>query len=189
MCSFEQHDDRYARTSEWLDVVDGVWSGDHFSYSGKYYRVEDNVLQPKPLLTSASRDLCRRRIARRKNLIAEKADAYLTHGDPPQKVAARIQDMRKRRKEFKSEPLKFGVAGYAIVRETEKEAQDELGRITDVRNPRPATRTTNSGSPERSSSSASRWKTIRYPTAACAAAWSAPRSKFRKPSPPSKPPA
>src|SRR5216110_3799585 len=30
---FEQHDDRYARTSEWLDVVDGVWKQDHFSYS------------------------------------------------------------------------------------------------------------------------------------------------------------
>jgi FMNH2-dependent dimethyl sulfone monooxygenase len=28
--------------------------------------------------------------------------------------------------------MKFGVAGYAIVRETEKEAQDELKRITDV---------------------------------------------------------
>src|SRR6202011_5970754 len=29
-------------------------------------------------------------------------------------------------------PLKFGVAGYAIVRETEREAQDELRRITDA---------------------------------------------------------
>src|SRR5204862_5309009 len=34
--AFEQHDDRYARTSEWLDVVDGVWRGDHFSFSCKY---------------------------------------------------------------------------------------------------------------------------------------------------------
>src|SRR3984885_8180439 len=43
---FEQHDDRYARTAEWLPVVDGVWNQDHFSYSGKYYQVDDNVLQP-----------------------------------------------------------------------------------------------------------------------------------------------
>jgi FMNH2-dependent dimethyl sulfone monooxygenase len=28
--------------------------------------------------------------------------------------------------------MKFGVAGYAIVRETEREAQDEVKRITDV---------------------------------------------------------
>src|SRR6516162_7480870 len=42
---FEQHDDRYARTSEWLDVVDNVWKKDHYSFLGKYYRVDDNVLQ------------------------------------------------------------------------------------------------------------------------------------------------
>jgi dimethylsulfone monooxygenase len=30
---FETHDDRYARTSEWLDVVDGIWKRDHFSFS------------------------------------------------------------------------------------------------------------------------------------------------------------
>src|SRR5580704_4429224 len=46
---FEQHDDRYARTNEWLDVLNGVWSQDHFSYVGKYYRVEGNVLEPKPV--------------------------------------------------------------------------------------------------------------------------------------------
>src|SRR5437660_2241453 len=46
---FEQHDDRYARTSEWLEVVDRLWKEDHFDFEGKYYRVEDAVLQPKPL--------------------------------------------------------------------------------------------------------------------------------------------
>ncbi|MFM8274370.1 MAG: LLM class flavin-dependent oxidoreductase, partial [Gemmata sp.] len=45
---FEQHDDRYARTSEWLDVVNGVWQRDHFDFDGKYYKIADNVLQPKP---------------------------------------------------------------------------------------------------------------------------------------------
>src|SRR5271155_188730 len=36
---FEQHDDRYARTAEWLSVLDGVWKQDHFSFEGKYYKV------------------------------------------------------------------------------------------------------------------------------------------------------
>src|SRR5438270_11111281 len=31
---FDQHDDRYARTSEWLEVVDQAWKSDHFSYRG-----------------------------------------------------------------------------------------------------------------------------------------------------------
>src|SRR5712664_2851986 len=46
---FDQHDDRYARTSEWLDVVDAAWKQDHFNFSGRYYSVNDLVLQPKPV--------------------------------------------------------------------------------------------------------------------------------------------
>src|SRR6201996_8850848 len=46
---FDQHDDRYARTSEWLDVLNGCWSQQGFSYQGKYYRVDDNLLSPKPV--------------------------------------------------------------------------------------------------------------------------------------------
>src|SRR5256885_15157412 len=42
---FDQHDDRYARTSEWLDIVDQAWKHDHISRHGKYYRVDDLVLQ------------------------------------------------------------------------------------------------------------------------------------------------
>src|ERR1700744_1651865 len=45
--AFDEHDDRYARTSEWLDVVDGCWSHQGFSYSGSYYNVGENVLSPK----------------------------------------------------------------------------------------------------------------------------------------------
>jgi FMNH2-dependent dimethyl sulfone monooxygenase len=48
-------------------------------------------------------------------------------------VREKITDLRERRARHNLPPLKFGVAGYAIVRETEREAQDELRRITDVR--------------------------------------------------------
>jgi FMNH2-dependent dimethyl sulfone monooxygenase len=130
--AFEQHDDRYARTGEWLDVVDGVWSKDHFSYAGKYYKVEDNVLQPKPLTKPRPTIYAGGESPAAKELIAEKCDAYLMHGDPPDRVSAKIVDLRERRTKHRCTPMKFGVAGYAIVRETEKEAHDELRRITDV---------------------------------------------------------
>src|SRR6267154_269558 len=129
---FEQHDDRYARTSEWLDVIDGVWKRDNFSFSGKYYRVEDNVLQPKPVSKPRPILYAGGESPAAKELIAAKCDAYLMHGDPPERIAEKIADLRQRRKQHNSVPLKFGVAGYAIVRETEKEAQDEVRRITDV---------------------------------------------------------
>jgi alkanesulfonate monooxygenase len=42
------HDDRYTRTTEFLDVLKGVWDGRPFSYQGKFFQFEDAVL-PAPL--------------------------------------------------------------------------------------------------------------------------------------------
>jgi FMNH2-dependent dimethyl sulfone monooxygenase len=130
---FEQHDDRYARTSEWLEVVDGCWKQQHFSHEGKAYRIEDNVLSPKPVAQPRPRLYAGGESEAAKNLIAEKCDAYLMHGDPPENVAKKIADMRARREKTGLPPMIFGVAGYAIVRPTEAEAQAELARITDVK--------------------------------------------------------
>jgi dimethylsulfone monooxygenase len=130
--TFEQHDDRYARTSEWLDVLDGTWKQDHFSYSGKYYRIEDNVLEPKPVSKPRPTLYAGGESPAAKELIAEKCDAYLMHGDPPERIAGKINDLGERRAKHELPPLKFGVAGYAVVRETQREAEDEVRRITDV---------------------------------------------------------
>src|SRR5436190_601948 len=132
--AFEQHDDRYARTAEWLEVLDGVWSQDHFSFSGKYYKVEDNVLEPKPVSKPRPTLYAGGESPAAKDLIAEKCDAYLMHGDPPERVAEKVTDLRARRAKHPNlPPMKFGVAGYAVVRETEREAGDEVRRITDVK--------------------------------------------------------
>lgn len=129
---FDTHDDRYARTSEWLDVVNGCWSEQHFSYNGSYYSVEDNVLSPKPVRQPRPTFYAGGESETAKNLIASKCDAYLTHGDPPETVGRKIADMRARRERLDLPPLVFGVAGYAIVRDSEAEAQREVARITDV---------------------------------------------------------
>src|ERR1043165_10011429 len=44
---FDQHDQRYARTSEWLDVVSGMWWERRYSFAGEFYRVEGAVLPPQ----------------------------------------------------------------------------------------------------------------------------------------------
>src|SRR3970040_1573054 len=46
---FDEHDDRYARTKEWLAVVDRIWRRPSFSFESKYYRVEETIAQPKPV--------------------------------------------------------------------------------------------------------------------------------------------
>ncbi len=130
---FEQHDDRYARTAEWLAVVDGVWKQDHFTFEGKHYRVHDNVLQPKPLSRPRPVIYAGGESEAAKNLIAKQCDAYVMHGDPPERIREKIADMNARRERFGLGPMIYGVAGYAIVRNSEADANAELARITDVK--------------------------------------------------------
>jgi FMNH2-dependent dimethyl sulfone monooxygenase len=129
---FDEHDDRYARTNEWLDVLNGCWSRQGFSYEGTYYKVEDNVLSPKPVRQPRPTLYAGGESETAKNLIASKCDAYLMHGDSPARVGETIADMRERRERAGLPPMVFGVAGYAIVRETAEAARREVIRITDV---------------------------------------------------------
>ena len=46
---FDQHDERYARTREWLAMVDGLWREAEFSFHGRFYNIENAILEPKPL--------------------------------------------------------------------------------------------------------------------------------------------
>jgi FMNH2-dependent dimethyl sulfone monooxygenase len=55
------------------------------------------------------------------------------HGDPPDRIAPKVRDMAERREKKGLPPLQYGVAAYAIVRETEAEAKKEVERITDVK--------------------------------------------------------
>jgi dimethylsulfone monooxygenase len=130
--NFEKHDDRYARTAEWLAVLDGVWKQDNFSFQGKYYSVHDNVLQPKPVARPRPTIYAGGESEAAKNLIAQSCDAYVMHGDPPERIRQKIEDLSERRERFGLKPMKFGVAAYAIVRDTHEEAQAELRRVTDV---------------------------------------------------------
>ena len=130
---FDKHDDRYARTAEWLHVVNEAWTAPRTTFTGKYYKVEELVVEPKPVRTPRPVIYAGGESEAAKNLIARSCDAYVMHGDPPERIAEKITDMRRRRDAAGLPPMKYGVAGYAIVRETEKEARDEITRITDVK--------------------------------------------------------
>ena len=130
---FEQHDDRYARTREWLEIVERLWQEDHFSFSGKYYRVDDAVLQPKPATRPRPSIYAGGESEAAKELISRWCDAYVMHGDEPARVRAKVRDMSDRRARLGLPPMKFGVAAYAIVRDSESEARHELERITNVK--------------------------------------------------------
>ncbi len=130
---FDQHDDRYARTAEWLAVVDGMWREPVFSYRGKYYQVQEGILEPKPVRRPRPTIYAGGESPAAKALISERCDAWLTHGDPPDVIGRKVNDMRARRAKLGLPPMVFGAAGYAVVRSTEAEARREVARITDVR--------------------------------------------------------
>lgn len=129
---FEQHDDRYARTAEWLTVLDNVWKKDHYSFDGKYYKVKDNVLQPKPLSRPRPKLYAGGESEAAKELIATTCDGYVMHGDPPELIGKRIDDLRARRERKGLPPMTFGVAAYSIIRDSDAAVKKELERITDV---------------------------------------------------------
>ena len=144
---FDEHDQRYARTSEWLDAVDGCWRGNGFTHKGQFYDIQDNVLSPRPVpgrrLSGTPRPAptpggrptfySGGESETAKNLIARKCDAYLMHGDPPEVVGRKIADMRQRREKLGLSPMSYGVAGYGVVRDTDEEARAEVARITNVK--------------------------------------------------------
>ncbi len=129
---FEEHDDRYARTADWLTVLDGAWSQDTFTHHGPYYRVDETVLAPKPTRRPRPTLYAGGESEAAKTLITHRCDAYVMHGDPPERIAPKIADMRRRREEAGLPPMTYGMAAYEIVRPTEAEAQAELARITNV---------------------------------------------------------
>ncbi|MCU1277237.1 MAG: msuD [bacterium] len=132
---FDEHDDRYARTTEWLAVVKGLWQQDRFSFEGRYYQTRDALLSPKPVRAPAPPIYAGGESESAKRMIATYSDAYVMHGDPPSRIAEKIADMRRRRAELapSAPPLQFGVAGYVVCRRTHEQALRELERITDVR--------------------------------------------------------
>jgi len=130
---FEQHDDRYARTAEWLQIVNAAWTAPRTTFAGKYYSVQELIVEPKPVRNPRPVIYAGGESEAAKNLIARTCDAYVMHGDPPERIAEKIADMRRRRDAAGLPPMKYGVAGYAIVRETEREAREEIARITDVK--------------------------------------------------------
>jgi len=129
---FDAHDDRYARTAEWLDVIDGAWREPTFDYAGRYYQVSDLIVEPKPVRRPRPTIYAGGESEAAKTLISRACDAYVMHGDPPERVAPKVADMARRRDANELPPLAFGLAAYAIVRNTEAEAKRELERITNV---------------------------------------------------------
>jgi FMNH2-dependent dimethyl sulfone monooxygenase len=129
---FVQHDERYARTAEFLQILKSMWTQERATVNGKFMHVEEAHLVPKPVQQPWPRLYAGGESPAAKDLIARECDAYLMHGDDVDTIRDKIADMRDRAAQI-DKTMRFGMAAYIICRDTEAEAQAEVARITDVK--------------------------------------------------------
>lgn len=132
------HADRYARTSEFVQVLKGLWAEDEFDFLGDHFSLEGGILNPKPVQHVDGRPsvpvYAGGESEDGKQTIAHHCDAYLMHGDPPERIAEKVADMQARVDRARpGKRFTYGAAVYTIVRDTHDEVRAELKRITEVR--------------------------------------------------------
>ncbi len=126
------HDERYARTGEFLDVVRGAWSGRPYDFSGQYYQVSGATVadppDPLPQVYFGGSSAAAGPVA------ARGADVYLTWGEPPAQVAEKITWMRGLAAAA-GRTLRFGIRLHVITRDTAADAWAEASRLLDSLDP------------------------------------------------------
>jgi alkanesulfonate monooxygenase len=113
------HDRRYARTAEFLQVVRGAWSGTPYTAAGEFYDVRNATVRaapdPVPPVFFGGSSPAALPVA------ARHADTYLTWGETPAAVAAKLDAVRTLAKQD-GRQLTYGIRLHVISRDTADEA-------------------------------------------------------------------
>ncbi|KQU39344.1 MULTISPECIES: dimethylsulfone monooxygenase SfnG [unclassified Rhodococcus (in: high G+C Gram-positive bacteria)] len=131
-----EHDERYRRSAEFLQVLRKIWTEDDVDFRGDFYRIHDFTLKPKPLNTPArpNPELFQggNSSAARENA-GRYSDWYFSNGKDFDGITEQIDDVRRVAQAHQRE-VKFGLNGFIIARDTEKEARDTLREIIEKAN-------------------------------------------------------
>src|SRR5262249_48521063 len=121
---FLEHDERYVVTAEFLEIWRRLMQGEMVDYRGGHLAIEGGKLffpplqSPYPPLYFGGSSGAGPKVA------AEHVDGYLTWGEPPADVAAKIPEMRKLAA-ARGRKLSFGIRLHVIVRDSAAEAWRE----------------------------------------------------------------
>ncbi|MFF5438970.1 LLM class flavin-dependent oxidoreductase [Streptomyces achromogenes] len=125
---FLDKDARYRRTGEFLHVVRELWGGKSVDLHGEHLRVEEarlsRVPDPVPEVYFGGSSPAAGEVA------ARYADVYLTWGEPPAQVAAKIAWVRGLAAAHGRTP-RFGIRLHVITRDTAAQAWAEADRLLD----------------------------------------------------------
>jgi alkanesulfonate monooxygenase len=119
------HDDRYGRTTEFLDVFKGVWSQSGFNYNGRFYQVDGGGLPPllaqeelPEIWFSGSSDAALQSAAKH-------ADYYLSWLEPFDQLTDKFARVKDRTAALGGEQ-KCAVRVDLVARATEEEAWHDI---------------------------------------------------------------
>ena len=115
-----EHDERYARSREFIDIIRGAWSGEPFTYSGRHYTVADLRLEPRPV-TEAVEVFQGGQSEAARAMAATHSDWMFLNGGPPGKVEAIVRDVRERARAA-GRTVRFALYGIPLCRQTDEEA-------------------------------------------------------------------
>jgi alkanesulfonate monooxygenase len=128
---FLDHDQRYARTDEFLTVFRQALSTGPYEHEGEHYRVEGGgaVLRhaAAPIYFGGASPAG-------EQVAAKQADVYLTWGEPPAACEERLDRMRALAAANGRE-LSFGIRMHIISRDTPEEAWAEADRMLEAMDP------------------------------------------------------
>jgi alkanesulfonate monooxygenase len=118
-------DSRYARADEFLAIVRELWTGEEVNFSGEWFEIEgarllDPPAWPTVYLGGSS--------AAAVEVAARRADIFLTWGEPPEAVAAKLDTVREAADREERE-LGFGIRLHVITRDTAEEAWEVAERM------------------------------------------------------------
>jgi alkanesulfonate monooxygenase len=143
---YHDHDERYVRTKEFVDIVKGVWNlpdsgqGAGFDYKGKHFVVEGAVSKPALKQSSCPPFYFGGSSEAGKQVAAEIADVYLMWAEPLSWIQEQIAGMESQLKALEESKgikrsLRYGLRAQLIVRETEEEAWEAANEIISKASP------------------------------------------------------
>jgi alkanesulfonate monooxygenase len=122
---------RYRRAGEFLQVFRALWSGQEIDFAGEFFDIRGAQIVPAPtwpvIYLGGSSEAAI-------DVAATQADVYLTWGEPPAAVAAKLDQVRERAKAAGRE-LRFGIRLHVIARPSAAEAWVQAQRLLDGLDP------------------------------------------------------
>ncbi|MDR0259243.1 MAG: FMNH2-dependent alkanesulfonate monooxygenase [Comamonas sp.] len=122
---FLDHSQRYAESAEflhiWREILTRSHEGESLDFAGQHLQVKGAKLLYPPLQKPYPTVYFGGSSQAAQVLAGEQVDAYLTWGEPPDAVAAKIASVRAQAARH-GRTLRFGIRLHVIVRETEEAA-------------------------------------------------------------------